>query len=345
MTWKSDANHRVPYSTIFQSSGYGKSRLVKEVARGIPTIYLCLRDVRSTGYPLRTSMGANLFERVLEDIKEGEEWRFLYILQIAIQCFKEELAECDNNCEKLWNSQMDTIFCERVWGNIQRKSENWRNIYNYEVNNSADFIFDNDSSSVTFLLCVDEASTLISSTSKTSPFRLLRRALRKIKWNGFFVLLLDTLSKISNFAPPKSIDPSSRDTSELPLKLFYPYFRLTTMDVFASNNYEDEYWNLAKFGRPLYISYLQSCKDDTEAINKLKNLLERKLLGGANNFEESRQDISSLAILSSIIGLGMSPQSQLASELVASHMATCVSVSEDRERLIITYPTEPILQM
>jgi hypothetical protein len=343
MTWKRDTNHRVPYSTIFQSSGYGKSRLVKEVAKDIPTIYLCLRDVKSTGYPLRTSIGADLFERVLGNLKEGEEWRFLYILQLAIQCFKEELAKCNNNCEELWNSQMDTMFCERVWGDIQHKSENWRDIYNHEVNNSADFTFNNDSNSVTFLLCIDEARTLISSTSKNSPFRLLHRALRKIKWNGFFVLLLDTLSKISNFAPPKSVDPSSRDTSNLPLKLFYPYFRLTTTDVFESNTYEDKLWDLAKFGRPLYISYLQSCNDDSEAIDKLKNLLERKLLGGANNFEESRQDISSLAILSSIIGFDMSPQSQLASELVASHMATCISVSEDRERLIITYPSEPLL--
>src|SRR5437016_14049724 len=89
-TWNNNTNHCVPYSTIFQSSGYGKSRLVKEVAKDIPTIYLCLRDVRSTGYPLCTSMGADLFEQVLGNLKEGEEWRFLYILQLAIQCFKEE---------------------------------------------------------------------------------------------------------------------------------------------------------------------------------------------------------------------------------------------------------------
>src|SRR3954451_23294412 len=38
-TWKNDIHHYVPYTTIFQSSGYGKSRLVKEMARRIPTIY------------------------------------------------------------------------------------------------------------------------------------------------------------------------------------------------------------------------------------------------------------------------------------------------------------------
>ncbi|CAG8517317.1 1923_t:CDS:1 [Funneliformis mosseae] len=73
------------------------------------------------------------------------------------------------------------------------------------------------------------------------------------------------------------------------------------------------------------------------------NLLKRKLLGGANNFENSRKGITSLAILSSVVGLDMSPQSKFASELVASHMATCLAVSEDRERLIVVYPSEPLL--
>src|SRR6185369_11832718 len=85
---------------------------------------------------------------------------------------------------------------------------------------------------------------------------------------------------ISNFVPPKSADPSN-----LPLKLFYPYFRLTRMDVFQSNTYNNESWNLAKFGRPLYINtVLKSCNDDPQAINKLKNLM-RKLLGGANSLK------------------------------------------------------------
>ena len=39
----------------------------------------------------------------------------------------------------------------------------------------------------------------------------------------------------------------------------------------------------------------------------------------------------------------MSPQSQLASELVASYMATCLSISKDRKRLIIAYPSKPLL--
>jgi hypothetical protein len=102
-TWKNNIQNYVPYSTIFQSSGYGKSRLVKEVAKKVPTIYLCLRDANSTGYPPRTSAGADLLKRVLGNLREGEEWRFLYVLQIAIKCFKEELTNCNNNAE-FWDT-------------------------------------------------------------------------------------------------------------------------------------------------------------------------------------------------------------------------------------------------
>ncbi|CAG8464774.1 6655_t:CDS:2 [Diversispora eburnea] len=345
-TWNNNTNHYVPYTTIFQSSGYGKSRLIKEVAKQIPTIYLCLRDITSTGYPPRTSAGADLFERVNKDLKEGEEWRFLYILQAIIECFNEELITCGCNTQKFWDKQMDASFCEKVWTKIQGRSKNWRNILESEVNNKCDFITKNNpSDNVRFLFCIDEARALISPSKghNISPYRLFRRALRKVKWNGFFTLLLGTLSRISNFVPPKSLDPSHRDIDDLSLELFYPYFRLTTMDALHKNNSEDEHINLAKYGRPLYMSYLQSCPNDPQAINNLMNLLKRKLLGGANHFENSRKDISSLAILSSLIGLDISPQSQLASELVASHMATCLAVSEDREQLIIVYPSEPLL--
>src|SRR4051812_41071568 len=64
-TWNNNINHYVPYSTIFQSSGYEKSQLIKEVTRQIPTVYLYLWDANGTEYPSCTSVGAYLFQRVL----------------------------------------------------------------------------------------------------------------------------------------------------------------------------------------------------------------------------------------------------------------------------------------
>ena len=57
------------------------------------------------------------------------------------------------------------------------------------------------------------------------------------------------------------------------------------------------------------MTYLQSNIGDPQAIGKLMNLLKRKLLGGANSFENSQVDITNLAILSSVIGLDVSSQS------------------------------------
>src|SRR2546423_14271943 len=112
------------------------------------------------------------------------------------------------------NNQMDAQFCERIWTEIQRRSENWRTILGSEVNISVNFITNNNpSDDVSFLFCIDESRALILPTKRhsISPFRLFRRALRKVKWNVFFTLLLDTRSRISNSAPPKSLDPSHRD--------------------------------------------------------------------------------------------------------------------------------------
>jgi hypothetical protein len=54
-------------------------------------------------------------------------------------------------------------------------------------------------------------------------------------------------------------------------------------------------------------------------------------------------DVQSLAILSVRLCLFVDPYSSLASELMASHMADIVAISNDREQVIISYPSEPIL--
>ena len=43
-----------PYTSLITSSMMGKSRLMKEIARSIPSIYICLRERESSGYPACT---------------------------------------------------------------------------------------------------------------------------------------------------------------------------------------------------------------------------------------------------------------------------------------------------
>src|ERR1700737_4043077 len=48
------AEYVAPYTSLITSSMMGKSRLTKEIARSIPSVYICLREAWSSGYPART---------------------------------------------------------------------------------------------------------------------------------------------------------------------------------------------------------------------------------------------------------------------------------------------------
>jgi len=53
-----------PYVAIVQSSMYGKTRLLREIARSYyRVVYVCLREEWSTGYPPRTLEGTFLRKR------------------------------------------------------------------------------------------------------------------------------------------------------------------------------------------------------------------------------------------------------------------------------------------
>ena len=46
--------HFAPYVSLVQSSGYGKSRLLRETAKQIATLYVCFRSNPSSGYSRRS---------------------------------------------------------------------------------------------------------------------------------------------------------------------------------------------------------------------------------------------------------------------------------------------------
>ena len=56
---ESSKNYYSPYITIVQSSGYGKTALVLEIAKQIKSYYICLREAGSSGEPKRTSAVAD----------------------------------------------------------------------------------------------------------------------------------------------------------------------------------------------------------------------------------------------------------------------------------------------
>ena len=51
-----------PYTLLVTSLMMGKTRLMKEISKYIPSMYFCLRNRQSNGYPNRTSVLANWME-------------------------------------------------------------------------------------------------------------------------------------------------------------------------------------------------------------------------------------------------------------------------------------------
>ena len=48
-----------PYTSLITSSMMGKSRLMKEIARSVPSVYMCFRHHGSSGYPKSTPILSN----------------------------------------------------------------------------------------------------------------------------------------------------------------------------------------------------------------------------------------------------------------------------------------------
>ena len=55
-----DSSEYFNYLTVVQSSGYGKTRAIHELAKQYPVIYLCFRSSVSTGYPKATTHSLTL---------------------------------------------------------------------------------------------------------------------------------------------------------------------------------------------------------------------------------------------------------------------------------------------
>ncbi|CAI2187994.1 2918_t:CDS:2, partial [Funneliformis geosporum] len=106
--WTEHRTKYVPYWTLFQASDYGKSRLIKEVAKDIPTLYLCLRPAASTGYPLRTEIIANFLEKTFFVQLRQERKSLTWDLQT-----------------RLWGPSF--------WTEVLRNIENWKQVTENDV--------------------------------------------------------------------------------------------------------------------------------------------------------------------------------------------------------------------
>ena len=246
-----------PYIAISQSSGYGKSRLVKEIVHHLPTIYFCFREPNSTGFP-PGSLPDEWFSPVFTQAKTSKDLvdyaKFVLLTSLKL------MLEFNMDNQTLIDSQLSSPnkFHDALQENINPVS-----FSRYDLLPIAEQIqsFKMKKMEFPILFVFDEASFLLHQlehikTTKSDDiqnlFRAFRRALKslikdfKLFHLQIFGIFLDTSPKISNFAPSEKYDPSSRNSR---LELMPAYYLMNTFDCFYKAKFPKEEC-------PLTFSYL-----------------------------------------------------------------------------------------
>jgi len=337
-----------PYVSIVQSSMYGKTRLIREIARSYyRTVYVCLRDEHSSGYPPRTQgafthlfarppTNANAeFSRILAS-------RFKRLVLSAINNLPDPRRPDANSNEDRVEFP-STRFGAKLWNDELLKP--WT-----EMDNA---LFPNGDWSMPqmVVLAIDEARYTLDERSFVnglSLFRYIRKAATLCaveipKHIRFFVIFLDTSSRIQNFSPSLVHDPSRRSTEledeGIQLELFRPHILSHTFDVHFTRLLPPGTTDL----RPLLESneWLNAGRPMLKELSVTgKRTLKIKLQGGGTAPTEM---VDRLAIILARVGAQVSPVSHYASEMVAGNMATLLDVDLRRESCITTFMAEPAL--
>jgi hypothetical protein len=327
-----------PYVALIQSSGTGKSRLTREMARVCPTMYVCMRK-RSTGYPERSELAIDVLFSGLNMMSELDA--------------EHELARRLGWCESNAN-----LFLKKSEGGVDPRFESERlastvwKLPECALDRNAFELLEKS----TVFLVIDEAKELLDedngldleSSIRISTFRLLRRALARHHFDHrsskLVMILLDTMSKIQNFAPSSGSEVSSRKMKDEPGSrlLFAPIILHGFHDSQFSEpapglrNLSDcSFWDsneYLKAGRPLLSFHSVDEKSDVD-------FLLRKLKGGGT--APSRQGLLSLTVCR--LAVSINHFHACASELVAENMATILATDLDRESMLVTYLAEPKL--
>jgi len=350
-------NFLSPYISLVQSSMYGKTRLLREIARShYRTVYVCLREKDSTGYPPRTEGAFSfLFSEHKIVLTSADESKFSAILANR---FKHLIVAALRNLHNpvLLGAAPDVM-------NVRNKAAFPSELIESMLFNDtlhqpwigADGFPKMDEcpgpSPHLVLLAIDEARYTLekrSFASGKSLFRHIRQAARLCaidlpSYIRFMVVFVDTSSRIQNFSPSLSRDPSYRLTDlqdeNMNRILFRPYILSDTFDVHFNRVLARGSTDLRALcdsvewlnaGRPTMKDH-SSISDST---------LVFKLQGGQG---APTLLVDKLAIVLARIGAQIYPGKHYAAEMVADNMATLLDASLDRESCLTAFVSEPAL--
>jgi hypothetical protein len=260
-----------PYMSIVQSSGYGKSRACKEIAMNASgnwlTVFICCRRQEWKGYPPRSEEAVFFFDSVRSKtakvataaialwIKRLLYFRFVFriyflnsgdvpdVHDIVENVRTEVLPDLKSKPDEAMNADrvLDAERKERdaFWSLCFNKDyEEYRNImFNFVATKNDLNLPDDMFQGMRFFLVIDEARYLSETKLDNNEYTLshiFRSALKEFS-KELFAVLVDTQSRIANFSPAVSVDPSLRITGnrveDSNINLFHPFTAVATTDL------------------------------------------------------------------------------------------------------------------
>ena len=369
-----DKVYFAPYISLVQSSGCGKSRLLKEVAsKKVYVVYVNLRSQSESGFPLHLPFS----DRFVKWQDQVEYENFLVVMLELISKTEDDPVEFFEKCltgeDGFWES-----IAEKV--ETRSRSEKDLKIIRAKLTTAAArnmisrIKTKENGLTLKVVFAFDEARRLLPDkhTEGLASFYHLRRALSILPTtsDGFaFAVMTDTLSKVSSLSPSSDLDFSARINTDS--HLLYPPSFFTYMDLgdpLSSKGYLSDQvlermggsftlkqlgtpLHLASYGRPLWITTcLKALESPTSTPSSvaltLIRLARRKMIGG-RKFELWNKEVATqeeiYGILSCIYDISASLDNHVVETLVTSSMCVLGYVSDDRRTIRGKYASEPIL--
>jgi hypothetical protein len=373
-----------PYIAIMQSSGFGKSRVLRECAlhmghainRTNPDheryhlLYVCVRNARdSTGFPVETvRLREHLFPRVDEDqptdqLVHAMTRKLVQHFDFVMQA--PDASVVDEQLLQLFtrNPAAQDPFCKPPSGSRPRRTKSHEKTR-------------------VLVIAIDEARALLPTklyAENIGWFRCFRRALYQANdvlrtaygdRSGIFGIVVDTNSSASGFAPSAELDPSKRTTDRA---LFPPFVLTDTVDVFLKQSKQRSTMELEYLYKQRVLAAVANAAppDASAALNtsweelstlgrplwgsrkwkqwELIALAAEKLLGGAGGATLAKGTlVKGLdAVASVMCRLGIRPymSTPLATQVITDYMAVLSYATRERERCFVSYSSDPILTL
>ncbi|KAI9356577.1 hypothetical protein DFJ73DRAFT_231130 [Zopfochytrium polystomum] len=340
-----------PGVTLVQTSGSGKSRAVAQLASriskdkdGLRVVYCSFMQPGSTGYPKRSKIADKL---VL--CQDESEFKYYFAA-----CF-EAVMEDRNTPQKILERQTNHATQEAFWTGIEDRMEKLKKLSVDAFDQHALFA-EGDGNQLEVVFVFDEARSLLenphsqSESGAKSPFYYMQRAAQSFaNKSRAFVISMDTKARMPQVAPVNRVDAAERLSvaGEDQKRNFRPMFLFGSVDIGLLSSYGLN--DTDAFSPKQYLSHgrilWRALMDASFPIQKVRELAVSKLAGGGKVSFDSTPKITA-TMAASFIRARVSYlvyQSELSSELIASNMWWCMSISEERDHIVAGMPSEPIL--